>query len=104
MGYWVAIWIAITLEEQLIFRTRRGYDWTVWDDRSKLPIGIAAFIAFLVGWGGAILCMAQVWYIGPIAKKVGEYGADVSASPGISRGVVEQPLDLGLTLRRWVIM
>ena len=78
MGYWLAIWIAISLEEQLIFRRRRGYDWAVWDDRSKLPVGIAAFTAFLIGWAGAILCMAQVWYIGPIAKEVGAYGADVS--------------------------
>lgn len=78
MGYWVAIWIAITLEERYIFRRHRGYNWTVWDDRSKLPVGIAALVAFLVGWVGAILCMAQVWYIGPIAKTVGEYGADVS--------------------------
>ena len=78
MGYWLAIWIAIILEEQIIFRRKTGYDWTIWNQQSKLPIGIAALIAFLVGWAGAILCMAQVWYIGPIAKQVGEYGADVS--------------------------
>ncbi|CAF9938978.1 MAG: hypothetical protein ALECFALPRED_007942 [Alectoria fallacina] len=77
MGYWLAIWIAIILEEQIIFRRRTGYDWTVWNQQNKLPMGIAALIAFLVGWVGAILCMAQVWYIGPIAKQVGEYGADV---------------------------
>ena len=78
MGYWVAIWIAITLEEQLIFRRRRGYDWAVWDQKDKLPVGIAALLAFLVGWAGAILCMAQKWYIGPIAARVGDFGADVS--------------------------
>ena len=78
MGYWVAIWIAISLEEQFIFRWRRGFDWTVWNQGDKLPVGIAALVAFLVGWAGAILCMAQVWYAGPIAKLVGEHGADVS--------------------------
>ena len=78
MGYWVAIWLAITIEEQLIFRRKIGYDWTIWNEQGKLPIGIAALVAFLVGWAGAILCMAQVWYIGPLAKLVGEYGADVS--------------------------
>lgn len=78
MGYWVAIWIAIILEERFIFRLRTGYNWAVWRDPSKLPIGVAAFIAFVVGWVGAILCMAQVWYIGPLAKLVGDYGADVS--------------------------
>lgn len=78
MGYWVAIWIAITIEEQLIFRRRRGYDWAAWNQQEKLPLGIAALVAFLVGWAGAILCMAQAWYVGPIAKQVGEFGADVS--------------------------
>ncbi|KAL8920469.1 MAG: hypothetical protein Q9208_006218 [Pyrenodesmia sp. 3 TL-2023] len=96
MGYWVVIWLAITVEEQFFFRSRYGfrlgiggdkesrrgwgqtYDWAVWDTPGKLPYGIAASVAFLVGWAGAILCMAQVWYIGPIAKLVGEYGADVS--------------------------
>lgn len=95
MGYWVVIWLAITIEEQFLFRSRFGfrlgigdkdsrrgwgqtYDWTVWNTPEQLPHGFAAFVAFLVGWAGAILCMAQVWYVGPIAKLVGEYGADVS--------------------------
>lgn len=78
MGYWVSIWMAIVLEEHFIFRRKLGFNWGIWNDKKKLPLGIAALIAFLVGWVGAILCMAQVWYIGPIAKLVGEYGADVS--------------------------
>lgn len=79
MGYWVSIWIAITLEEHLLFRRgARGFDWAIWNEPSKLPLGLAAIVAFLVGWVGAILSMAQVWYIGPIAKLVGAYGADVS--------------------------
>lgn len=80
MGYWVAIWFAIILEENFIFRFRSGYNWAAWRDPLKLPIGIAGFIAFAVGWVGAILCMAQVWYIGPLAVLVGGYGADVSLS------------------------
>jgi len=82
MGYWVAIWIAICLEEHLIFRKWMGlgWEWDDWNDRSRLPVGIAAIIAFLVGWVGAILCMAQVWYIGPIARLVGQYGGDVSSA------------------------
>lgn len=85
MGYFVCIWIAISLEEQYLFRPKmkttendKGFDWTAWNQRDKLPHGIAALIAFLAGWVGAILCMAQVWYIGPFAKLVGDYGADVS--------------------------
>jgi NCS1 nucleoside transporter family len=84
MGYFVSIFIAICLEEEYLFRWRRrgegdkGFHWDVWNQKEKLPIGLAALIAFLVGWAGAILCMAQVWYIGPIAKLVGDYGGDVS--------------------------
>jgi purine-cytosine permease-like protein len=72
MGYWVVIWIAITLEEQLIFRRRMkpGYIWADWNKPSKLPIGYAALVAFLIGWAGAILCMAQCYYISPVAKLV----------------------------------
>jgi len=84
MGYWVSIWIVISLEEQFIFRWPRaegdrGFVWSLWNCREQLPIGVAALIAFLVGWAGAILCMAQVWYTGPISKLVGQYGGDVSA-------------------------
>lgn len=99
MGYWVIIWMSITVEEQFLFRSRIGfrtgigdkesrrgwgqaYDWTMWNQPEKLPHGIAALIAFLVGWAGAILCMAQFWYTGPIAKLVGKNGADVSLVRG----------------------
>lgn len=81
MGYWVSIWIAIVLEEHLIFRKwmGRGWDWEIWNDRTRLPLGVAAFVAFLVGWVGAILCMAQVWYVGPLAALISPYGGDVSS-------------------------
>ena len=93
MGYWVAIWVAIMLEECYIFRRRRGhgFDWTVWDQADKLPLGIAALVAFLVGWAGAILCMAQVWYIGPLAALVGDYGADMGNYVGFSWAALVYP-------------
>ena len=81
MGYWVSIWIAIVIDEQLLFRRNRGWNWEVWDRKKELPVGLAALAAFLVGWTGAILCMAQVWYVGPIARLIGESGADVSRIP-----------------------
>ncbi|KAK0255508.1 Vitamin B6 transporter [Friedmanniomyces endolithicus] len=95
MGYWVSIWIAIVLEEHLIFRKWRqvGWNWDAWNDRRKLPVGIAALVAFLVGWAGAILCMAQVWYIGPLAALVGEYGGDMGNYVGFTwAGLVYPPL------------
>lgn len=79
IGYWTVMWIAMTAEDHLIFRRRwsTGYDWEAWNDLRRLPLGLAALVAFLIGWAGAVLCMYQNYYVGPIAALVGE-GADVS--------------------------
>ena len=95
MGYWVVIWIVISLEEQYIFRHRKDptFVWSDWNKQDKLPIGLAAFAAFCIGWVGAILCMAQVYFIGPIAKLVGDYGADMGNYVGFTwAGLVYPPL------------
>lgn len=90
MGYWVTIWIVITLQEQFIFR-KSVYNWDVWNDPRKLPIGLAALSAFLIGWVGAVLCMDQVYFIGPLAKMVGDYGADMGIFVGSSFAFVAFP-------------
>jgi purine-cytosine permease-like protein len=90
MGYWVCIWVIITLEEQFIFR-KDVYDWEVWNDRTRLPLGLAALAAFGIGWVGAIMGMDQVYYIGPIAGMVGEYGADLGLCLGCSFAAVVFP-------------
>ncbi|KAF2032881.1 hypothetical protein EK21DRAFT_98700 [Setomelanomma holmii] len=91
MGYWVSVWIAIILEEHLIFRRTTSFNWEVWNQKKKLPLGIAAFVAFVVGWVGAILSMAQVWYLGPIAKLVGTYGADMGNYVGFAWAALVYP-------------
>ncbi|KAI4241537.1 MAG: hypothetical protein L6R40_004517 [Gallowayella cf. fulva] len=88
MGYWVMIMVAIVLEEHVIFRRGRIFDWAAWEDKQVLPIGIAAFIAFLVGWAGAIVGMYQNWYIGPVAIKVGGVGADIGVWLGCAFAMV----------------
>jgi NCS1 nucleoside transporter family len=87
MGYWVAIWLAITIAEHVLFRKAKegdgsdaGWNWAGWQDSTTLPHGYAAATSFLIGWVGAILCMAQVYYVGPLAGLVGEAGIDVSFS------------------------
>lgn len=90
MGYWVAIWVAIFLEEHIIFRRALGlgWDWEAWNDRQRLPVGAAALCAFLVGWAGSILCMSQTWFTGPIAKLVGDSGADLGNYVGFAWGAL----------------
>lgn len=83
MGYWLAIFITIVFEEHMIFRRNKGFDWAAYEDKSKLPLGIAALISFLVGWVGPILGMYQVWWTGPVASKVGNAGADLGIWLGI---------------------
>lgn len=103
MGYWVSIWIAILLEEHLIFRKWRGlgWSWDAWDDHRKLPVGLAALVAFLVGWAGSILSMAQVWYIGPFAAQVGEYGGDMGNYVGFAWAGIVFPGLRWLELRHY---
>ena len=59
IGYWVMMFFVIIVEEDVLFRRRRGYDWSAWNIRSKLPMGLAAALSFLIGWAGAILGMVS---------------------------------------------
>ena len=80
MGYWLMIFVCIVLEEHTIFRIHLGlgFDWAAWESPKLLPVGWSALIAFLVGWAGAIIGMDQVWFVGPVATKVGNNtGADI---------------------------
>ena len=93
MSYWVSPWIAIALEEHLLFHVLRGvpFDWTAWEDKKKLPIGAAALFAWLFGWAGAIVGMDQAWYQGPIASKIGGYGGDIGAWMSIAFACITYP-------------
>ena len=95
MSYWVCPWVAITLEEHLLFHKLRHlpFDWSAWEDKKRLPIGGAALFAFLAGWAGAIVGMSQVWWVGPIALKIGGYGGDIGTWLSIGfAGVLFPPL------------
>jgi purine-cytosine permease-like protein len=96
MAYWICPWITIVLEEHLLFHklTSKAFDWSIYESKSKLPIGRAAFLSFLIGFAGAVVGMYQIWYTGPIALKVGgDYGGDIGAWLAIGfAGVVFPPL------------
>lgn len=59
IGYWVIIWLMIVIEQDVLFNRGKDYDWSIWNNRRKLPVGIAAGISFLVGWAGAIVGMVS---------------------------------------------
>lgn len=80
LGYWTVSFTFVLLIEDQWFRKgrpERGYNLLVWDTPNKLPIGIAAIVTLLTAYlGGGLPGMAQVWFVGPIAAKFGEYGGD----------------------------
>ena len=91
MGYWVVMFLAIVLEENVCFNRNKPRDWTVWADWKKLPLGIAAFSSFLIGWVGLVLGMDQAWYVGPLGRMVGSRGADLGLCMGSGFVLVVYP-------------
>lgn len=111
IGYWVMMFLVIVIEEDVLFRRTRGYDWSVWNNPQKLPLGIAAGIAFLIGWVGAIVGMVggtsysvhiqnpaatdsgstqdQSYFSGPIARLTG--GSDLGLWLGAGFTIVSFP-------------
>ena len=79
IGYWLAIYEGVSLPEHIVFRKgTTGYAPETYDLPHKLPPGIAALGAFCFGILGAVMGMAQVWFIGPIGTLIGiGYGGDI---------------------------
>ncbi|KXH67629.1 purine-cytosine permease FCY21 [Colletotrichum salicis] len=80
IGYWSAAFLGVVLAEHLWFRgadcTR--YDPDTWDDAARLPLGVAALAACVSCFGVVVPCMAQVWWIGPIAETTGDIGFELA--------------------------
>lgn len=68
------MFFVLVLEEEFLFRRPYGnlgtswwksagwYDWEVWGEQKKLPVGLAAFAAFCIGWVGAVsLCSVSIF-------------------------------------------
>jgi len=82
IGYWTSAFVAIVLTEYVIFRRCRFslYDIDDWDQPRKLPLGMAATLAFLCAMAITIPSMSQAFYEGPIAKAgTGDIGVYVGA-------------------------
>ena len=53
-------------------------------------------MAFVVGWAGAVVSMAQYFYVGPVARLVGVDGADLGNYVGVAAAALVFP-----PLRYW---
>ncbi|KAM3541215.1 hypothetical protein ARSEF1564_005840 [Beauveria bassiana] len=80
LGYWCTSYIVIILEEHYVFRKARfaSYDLDGWNTPSQLPHGIGAAVAFGLGVVAWCMGMSQTWFIGPLARLIGDNGGDVA--------------------------
>lgn len=96
LSYWLCIFFAIVAEEHLIFRRNSfsNYPLNGINDPSVLPPGFAAMLAMGCGIAGAVLGMAQTWYVGVIGKKIGlpEYGGDIGFELSFSFAAIVYPI------------
>ncbi|KAH7913882.1 permease for cytosine/purines, uracil, thiamine, allantoin-domain-containing protein [Hygrophoropsis aurantiaca] len=104
LSYWTAFFIVIVAEEHFIFRRKNGplggYNLDDYDTPSRLPIGIAGILAGAFGVAGAIVGMAEVWYIGPLGKMAGEaYGADLGFELAAGFAGVTYPIFRAVEIR-----
>lgn len=75
IGYWSMIYFAIFSIEYYLMRRKFGLDLDAWNERTSLPPGYAAGLAFCFGIIGAVLGMNQTWYQGYVIGicPTGEY-------------------------------
>ncbi|GMG22619.1 unnamed protein product [[Candida] boidinii] len=74
-------------------RSAPYYNFEIWNHMSKQTYGIAATISFFSGVAGCCLGMNQVYFIAPLAKKIGDYGGDLGMWLAIGfTGVAYLPL------------
>jgi len=105
LGYWVAFWIVIVFEEHIFFRRKGGmlggYDYRVYDTPSELPVGLAAIFASCCAVAGIVIGMAQVWYVGPVAAKLGPFGGDLGFEFAAAFAAVIFPPLRYLEIKKW---
>jgi NCS1 nucleoside transporter family len=79
LGYWTTSYFVVLFTEHYIFRKGSvdNYDLEGWNDPERLPIGLAALVAFLVGVVGWVLGMVETWFTGPAGKAIGTSGGDL---------------------------
>lgn len=97
-AYWITPFCTILIAEHFIWRRGFKYDLEAWNERTRLPYGIAAGIAWIVGTILSILNMSQAWWVGPIAAGIGDspFGTDVSWILAIVSSLI-----LYVPLRMW---
>ncbi|PGH23532.1 hypothetical protein AJ80_02486 [Polytolypa hystricis UAMH7299] len=102
IAYWSAAFVSIVVMEHLVFR--RGdydsYDPKIWNVARKLPTGVAALAAGALSFALVIPCMAQTWFVGPVAKKTGDIGFEMALAVSAVLYLPFRALEIGIWKRR----
>lgn len=103
IGYWLAIYEGISLPEHFFFkRGFAGYTPEFYDQPKRLPPSFAALCAFAFGIVGAVLGLAQVWYLGPIGRLIGTgYGGDIGFELAFGFAAVSYVCFRSIEIRRF---
>jgi purine-cytosine permease-like protein len=80
IAYWSASFVGIVIADHVVIRRCRfdSYDPSIWDQGSKLPLGVAAILSGVLSFALVIPSMNEAWYVGPIAEKSGDIGFEVA--------------------------
>ncbi|KOS18593.1 Purine-cytosine permease fcyB [Escovopsis weberi] len=80
LGYWCTSYGVILFEEHSFFRAGRfeNYDLEGWNDPARLPHGFGAAVAFGLGVVAWCMGMDESWFVGPLARLIGQGGGDVA--------------------------
>ncbi len=77
LGYWNTSFFVIIACEHYLFRggwsgRYEGYDLEAWNTPALMPLGAAGALAFVAGIAGCVLGMSETWYVGVLARKIGD--------------------------------
>ncbi|KJR83234.1 nucleoside transporter [Sporothrix schenckii 1099-18] len=82
LGYWNTSFFIIIFLEHYLFRKGfsegyDNYDLESWNNPKRMPFGWAGGLAFAAGIAGCVLGMSETWYVGVLARKIGDTGGDI---------------------------
>ena len=81
LGYWCTSYFVILMLEHNVFRKGNfaNYDLEGFNDPARLPLGIGASAAFLLGVVAWCMGMVETWFVGPLGGLIGPYGGDIAS-------------------------
>lgn len=100
IGYYLAIYVAMALSEHFIYRRGKfsTYDPEDWNNWKKLPVGIAGCAGLICSCFGVAVGMDQSYWVGEVARKIGQYGGDIGLEMGF--GIAFIIYNIGRPLER----